>query len=237
MKLALLNQTILELCTKVNADSSQKANWQFLEEDELLYEAIVCIFSSQTIFEVAIAAADRIRKKGLINPDALFDSEKDYKERIVGELSKSLEVEFNNKIHTIGIRFKNRLATFLATTMKMVYGNGLTLRAILASAHSSRHAREELIQVVWGFGPKQASLFLRRINFCSELAVLDTHILDYLKIAKGLDPKPGALSRLSVYEEVESVFTSIAQDFGYAIGSVDLATWVTMRVAKREAIL
>jgi N-glycosylase/DNA lyase len=113
--------------------------------------------------------------------------------------------------------------------------HGQSLRDTLFSASSAREARELLVQQVWGFGPKQASLFLRRVGYCAELAVLDTHILDYLRVARGLDPKPSALSRLASYERIEVEFQRVAEEFGHSVGCVDLAMWVTMRVAKREA--
>jgi N-glycosylase/DNA lyase len=75
------------------------------------------------------------------------------------------------------------------------------------------------------------------VGFCSELAILDTHILDYLMIARGIDPKPKALSNLSSYERIEIEFQRVAAWFGYAIGCVDLAIWITMRIAKREGVL
>jgi N-glycosylase/DNA lyase len=111
------------------------------------------------------------------------------------------------------------------------------VRGILFSARSARHARELLVNAVSGFGPKQASLFLRRVGYCSELAILDTHILDYLRMAHGIDPKPGMLSRLTSYERIEVEFQRVASEFGHAVGCVDLAMWITMRVAKREAVL
>ncbi len=48
---------------------------------------------------------------------------------------------------------------------------------------------------------------------------------------------PSRLGRLSCYEEVEDTFREIASRFGHSLGCVDLATWLTMRVAKREAYL
>ena len=93
------------------------------------------------------------------------------------------------------------------------------------------------MQYVWGFGPKQASLFLRRVGYCSDLAVLDVHVLDYLQLARGLSPSPSKLGRLSFYEEIEDTFREISVEFGYSVGCVDLATWVAMRVAKKEALL
>jgi len=88
---------------------------------------------------------------------------------------------------------------------------------------------------VAGFGPKQASLYLRRIGYCADLAVLDIHILDYLRLSQGSAPQPSYLSRISSYELIEAEFRDIANDFGFGLGRVDLAMWITMRVAKREA--
>lgn len=94
-----------------------------------------------------------------------------------------------------------------------------------------------MILSVWGFGPKQASLFLRRVGYCADLAVLDVHVLDYLHLTRGLRIAPNRLGRLSCYEEIEDTFREIASRFGHSLGCVDLATWLTMRVAKREAYL
>jgi len=235
--LGAINRTIRELCSEGVAIDDGKTGWQHLTEEELLYEACVCIFGSQMIYEVAVAAADRIRARGLLAEALQIGQAPGYKERLVAVLSIPLEVEVNGIFRKVRPRFKNRLASLLESTVQMIYKRNMSLRMILCSAQSSRHARELLVEAVWGFGPKQASLFLRRIGFCSSLAVLDTHVLHYLRLARGIDPKPGVLSRLSTYEKIEAEFKIVAEEFGYSIGSVDLAMWITMRVAKREAML
>lgn len=184
------------------------------------------------VFEVAEAAAQRIKDRGLLKATA----SKDYEQRLATVLGEPLAIERNGKIRHARPRFKNRLASLLATTVKTMRIQGQTLRETLATANSAYEARELLVRQVWGFGPKQASLFLRRVGYCAELAVLDTHILDYLRVARGLDPKPSALSRLESYERIEVEFQKVAEEFGHSIGCVDLAMWVTMRVAKREAL-
>ncbi len=134
-------------------------------------------------------------------------------------------------------RFKNRLASLLTSTIVEIYGHAKTIRGLLFSARSAKDARLLLTQFVWGFGPKQASLFLRRIGYCADLAVLDVHVLDYLQLARGISVSPSKLARLPFYENIENTFREVASDFGHSLGCVDLATWLTMRVAKREAFL
>jgi N-glycosylase/DNA lyase len=237
MTLAMIDRAVQALCFEVNALDTQQANWRVLAEEELLHEAAVCIFGSQTHFEIALAAANRARSEGLFRSSALLRNSSHYEARVVSALSKPLRVYIADRRRDVLPRFRNRLAALLAATIKRIYGHGLSFKSILASSRSAREARESLVEAVTGFGPKQASLYLRRVGFSSDLAILDTHILDYLMMARGVNPKPGSLSKLSTYEQIEREFRQVARHFGYAVGCVDLAMWVTMRVAKREALL
>lgn len=237
MNLAAINRTIRVMCSEVGSLGISVPNWRSLSEEDLLYEATVCVFGSQMLFEVAVAAADRVKELGLLRVGQTTRRRQDYEARLAAVLSEPLSVEINGIRRQMLPRFRNRLAVLLATTVEVIHGQGSSLRGILRSARSAQHARELLVAAVSGFGPKQTSLFLRRIGYCSELAVLDTHVLDYLRMACGIEPKPGILSRLSSYEYVENEFRRVAEEFGYAVGCVDLAMWVTMRVAKREAMI
>lgn len=237
MILNTVNQTILALCAEVESLGNQPTDWQLLNEEDLLYEATTCIFGSQMVYEVAVAAATRIRTTGLLRRKITSSPTPDYETRVLLALSTPLTVEINGVRRSVLPRFKNRHASLLASTVHAIHGRGSSLRDILLSARSAQHARQSLVSAVWGFGPKQASLFLRRIGYCTELAILDTHILEYLRIAQGIEPLPHTLSRLSSYEHIEVEFQKVASEFGHAVGCVDLAMWVTMRVAKREAML
>lgn len=232
MNMVVVDKTIHALCAELGDSARGFLDWQSRTEEELLHEACVCIFSSQMVFEVAEAAAGRIKDRGLLRATRADD----YEQRLAMALSEPLPVEHGGKMRQVRPRFRNRLASLLATTMGTMREQGQSLSSTLFSAGSAREARELLVKRVWGFGPKQASLFLRRVGYCAELAVLDTHILDYLRVARGIDPKPSVLARLSGYERIEAEFQRVAAEFGHPIGCVDLAMWVTLRVAKREAI-
>jgi N-glycosylase/DNA lyase len=232
MNMIAVNRTIKELCADVKGGAREILDWQLRTEEELLHEACVCMFSSQMVFEVAEAAAQQIKNRGLLQAT----TSEDYEQRLITVLGEPLAIEWDGKIRYARPRFKNRLASLLSTTVRTMRIQGQSLRDTLFSARSAREARGLLVQQVWGFGPKQASLFLRRVGYCDEFAVLDTHILDYLRVARGIDPKPSALSRLASYERIEVEFQRVAEEFGYPVGCVDLAMWITMRVAKREAI-
>lgn len=232
MNMVAVDRTIRTLCAEVSGSTRGIRDWHLLTEEELLHEACVCMFSSQMVFEVAEAAAGLIKERGLLSETRVDD----YEQRLVLTLAEPLTVNQGGRIRKVRPRFRNRLASLLATTMSSMHQQSQSLHGTLFSAGSAREARETLVKLVWGFGPKQASLFLRRVGFSAELAVLDTHILDYLRVTRGIDPKPSALSQLSGYERIEAEFQRVAAEFGHPVGCVDLAMWVTMRVAKREAI-
>lgn len=238
MSLQIINKAIMAMCGEVESQSHASTDWRQLSEAQLLYEVVVCIAGSQMLFEMAVGIADHLRACELLNPsDALFDGNT-YEDRLIQSLSRQiLMVTKEGTSRLVNPRFKNRLASLTASTVAKIYGEGLTIKKILKSTKSARSTREVLVSKVCGFGPKQASLFLRRIGYCSELAVLDVHVLDYLELAKGFSIKASTLGRLSVYERVEDEFRGIATQFGHAIGCVDLAMWVTMRVAKQEAYI
>lgn len=238
MTVAIINRAIRAVCLEVEAQEPPVRDWRLMTEDELLYEVAVCIIGSQMLFEMAVATADRLRERKLLRPLTASSSERVFERKIVAALSDPLFVSSNDgTVRWVRPRFKNRVASLLGTTMSEIYGRSRTIGGLLSDAGSPKAAREAMTQFVWGFGPKQASLFLRRVGYCADLAVLDVHVLDYLQLARGLSLSPSRLGRLSFYEEIEDTFREIATEFGHSVGCVDLAMWLTMRVAKREALL
>lgn len=237
MNADVINRTIHAICNDIKAQGSSTLDWRLLTEDELLYEAAICIFGSQMQFELAVATAVRLRDRGLLLSRHLADIA-DYEALILDALGQPLSLTGKDGVvRRVRARFPNRLASLLATTVAEIYGKGDSLHRLLFAAESAKDARKALMQNVWGFGPKQASLFLRRVGYCADLAVLDVHVLDYLHLTRGLRVAPNTLGRLSCYEEIEDTFREVASRFGHSLGCVDLATWLTMRVAKREANL
>jgi N-glycosylase/DNA lyase len=68
MTVDIINQTIRAMCLEIKTQASATRNWQLMKEEEFLYEAAICIFGSQMVFEVAVATADRLRERKLLQP-------------------------------------------------------------------------------------------------------------------------------------------------------------------------
>jgi len=238
MSTVFIDETIRSICNEINFQGGSTKNWKLLTEEELLYEAVVCIFSSQMIFEVAVAIVDRLAELKYLRIQQRFFDRNDYEASILAALSNPIAIRNSDgKIRYVRPRFKNRLASLLTKNMAEIHSHYGSLQQLLSASKSSKESRKSLIQLVHGFGPKQASLFLRRIGYCTDLAVLDTHVMDYLRLFHNCQMPTSKLGSLLFYEQIENQFRDIAIGFGHSIGCVDLATWITMRVAKREGYL
>ena len=236
MNLASIDRTIHALCVQIEQIDHDAPVWHHLPEDLLLREACTCVFGSQMVFEVAQAAANRVYDDRLLTPARSSLNGPTHESLLRQALLAPLAVRLDHNTVNVRPRFPNRMAHLWAATTAALRSQRQSLQLILRASRSPRDARRRLLSVVYGFGPKQASLFLRRVGYSAQLAILDVHILDYLREARAVYANPKAISRLSGYELIEDEFRRFANEVGHPVGRVDLATWVTVRVAKRESL-
>jgi len=91
------------------------------------------------------------------------------------------------------------------------------------------------MEVACGVGPKQASLFLANVGRGNDLAVLDTHVLDYLGLVGILQgPERRWPKTMRQYEAVEARFLSYSDLVRVPVPDLDTAVWVVMRVYKQQ---
>jgi N-glycosylase/DNA lyase len=125
-----------------------------------------------------------------------------------------------------------RARNLVAAWSRLVDGS-LSLTRILQASPDERTARHALVEGIPGIGPKQASLFLRNVGFAVDLAVLDVHILRYMRLC-GCEVVPPITLRS--YTTIEDLFRSQVTHFGADLAHVDLAVWIVMREAKRLGV-
>lgn len=232
-----IEKTINMMCHEIQKMDNSKSKWQSYSEEDLLYEIAICMFSSQMVFEIAVAIVDYLKMAGLLEIKKIMAQLELYENKLLTTLSNPIPIDLNGVPHQIRPRFNNRLAKMLTSTIVKLYREKISVYEILCFSNSAQHARKCLIEIISGFGPKQASLFLRRIGFCYELAILDRHILHYLQMKNVINSKSANLSNLMVYEKIEKEFQTLANESGVSVGCFDLAVWITIRVAKKERII
>lgn len=230
-----LDEAILYLCHDLNK-TLKKKSWKQLSEKSLLFELTISILGSQCTYELALAATEELDKAGLFrNPIANY-SELEFFSKVYITLSKPIyRKEWSDQGRRY--RFYETRSNYITESIWNVYNQYGSIKKLISSSTELNNARETLIRLIKGFGPKQASHFLRNIGYDENIAVLDTHVLNYMHI-KGMVDKPlKSISNLKLYEKVETILRELINKFNYSLACIDQAIWIVMRVYSREAHL
>lgn len=204
-------------------------------EEKLLAELVLCIVSSQEKYEVALACLKILHKeRALVVPK----NKKEFlfiKKRINAILSQPFRLRLNGKLQSRRLRFSNKKADYIVSTMENIYLRGTTLSQIIRGQGEVKAIRMEIIKYGKGIGPKQASMFLRNIGYSSDLAILDKHIFDFMWVMGLTNSSRSSVSTISEYERLEDCLLNYAHQYSLPIFYLDIAIWTTMRTIKASA--
>ncbi|MEA5099184.1 MAG: hypothetical protein VB011_01535 [Bacteroidales bacterium] len=222
----ILENAVQNLMYKIKIDN--KDTWRNKLECDLLSELVLCILSSNIKYEVALLYTIKLKDEEYIKKAINNELE-------VKQLYKCLLEPISINENLIRYRFPKSKSEQLFKTIKNIYGNKRTIKEILINAETSSEARNSLISICVGMGYKQSSMFLRNIGFCFDLAIIDTHIIDYLKLVDVLPSEIGDISK-STYLKIESLYSKYAKSKQFDINKLDVAIWNVMKVYKTEFV-
>jgi N-glycosylase/DNA lyase len=226
---AALEKAVVRVSAEIEAIRSGNAQTAY-DERQLLSELIACILGSQVSFEMAISATHQLLLSPVFDKLTYVHDPIHLEGLLSGELSRPI-ADSNSPCHGRRYRFWRTKARAIAQTMRAVYGESTSIRAILSTSVHEHEARDRLVRIAVGIGPKQASLFLRNIGYAANLAVLDSHVLRYMRWLGMVRSIPRALQSVSAYEVLERKLAGYASVIGYPLKFIDEAIWVVMRVA------
>lgn len=210
--------------------------WSGREESQLWYELVACLLGSRVSFELAQASARSLYSSGVLNHASPGRVIPRYSEMVFSVLSEPVRVESCcGSTRQIRYRFPRARAEGIARTAEQIYCSAAkSIRSILEESCDSRHARRSVVEASHGVGAKQASLFLRNIGYSNDVAILDSHILRYMRIVGITERTLTSVSGIGAYEQLESDLCSYADDLGFPVWCLDTAVWIVMRVHQRE---
>jgi N-glycosylase/DNA lyase len=204
-------------------------------EEDLFFELMACILGSQVSFEMATAAAKQLRLSSVFSKISQQRNVDVLARLVAAELSRPIS-DPNSPCHGRRFRFWRTKARDIAQTAVRMYGVFNGVKVFLSTVTNEIQARERLVKVASGIGPKQASLFLRNVGLADNLAVLDSHVLRYMTCLGMLVTLPRNVGALPAYENAEQILVAYSRIIGYPIKFIDEAIWVVMRVAKSAEI-
>jgi len=208
----------------------QRPRW---DEAELWRELVACILGSVVPFEAARTRVTHLESVGILKEARQISCHPSLESRLSEELARPLRGTAESDL-PVRYRFPHLRAKHISRTAEAIYGTGRSLRAILDSSPDERIARSRIVEIAYGIGPKQASLFLRNIGHAQRLAILDVHVLRFMTVVGLTNTPASAIQSISVYEQFERRFQEFADDECVGVGLLDVAIWVVMRVYKRE---
>ncbi len=167
----------------------------------LFEELAFCVMTPQSRAKSALRAVEGLKSTGLL---------------LEGGTQALAEVLRRN-----GIRFHKRKAEYIVSNRELVRGDRARLIELLGDDVNS--VRDALVEEVWGFGLKEASHFMRNIGY-SGLAVLDRHVLRWMKALGAIEEVPRTLTRRR-YLELERRFVRLSEELGLAPEALDLLLW------------
>lgn len=227
MENVILDDVINEYL-KINSFYNKNRNWKYKSEEELWNELCLCILSSRVPFELAESAFLHLLKNGFLKLDWISTFSKS-QEQIAEELSKPLYLPRKLDGSCRKYRFPNIRAINIVKAARTISSEEQWFLNLLLLSPSEEEAREFLVARVSGIGLKEASHFLRNIGYSSRLAIIDSHIVEFLRqVMQFPNVKSKTITR-HVYLELESHLQNICDNFNLDISIFDMAIWHCMR--------
>lgn len=172
--------------------------WKTGSDEDIFYELVFCILTPQSRPEMCWEAVKRLRSAGLVSME---------------DSGAVLE-------HLYGVRFKYKKSEFVLEAKQRFFESGKGIRETLSSFGSVVEARDWLASSVKGIGVKESGHFLRNIGLGGDLAILDRHVLRYLKAEGVIESIPSSLT-LARYREIEKRMTAHARELGISMSHLD----------------
>jgi N-glycosylase/DNA lyase len=235
-ELVLDRNTIENAILKVSDEiiSTQKrADWKAFTEEQLWFQLVSCILGSRVTEELAREHFRRLVVGGFLDYNALLNNPNKMREIISSELNKPLKVNYKSAVLS-KYPFSRLRANHIVQTCNIIYKTKFkSIKKILESVDNSNGARNILMELCMGIGPKQASLFLRNISYCNNLAILDSRVTRYMHFI-GLVKNKVEIKTKNQYLEYEDIFRDYSKYLNRPIGVLDLSVWITMKIIKEE---
>jgi len=226
-----LQNAVIQVCEQLRAASRNITPWWEYKEEDLWSELAACILGSRVQYEIAVEAIRYLRSAGLMEIEWALRDPSRFETELIKVLSRGF---FNGRDSWQRYPFPFVRANQLRRSLEAIYLGVGSIRNILIHSKDEIGARCNLVSTAIGIGPKQASLFLRNIGYANDLAILDNHVLRYIKWIRLISEHPIRVHSIKKYERVEKHFRQHAQQLGFSVAQFDIAVWVVTRVACRE---
>jgi len=153
-------------------------------------------------------------------------------ERIANELRRPIYLPMRRDGSYRKYRFPNVRAENIVDSALFINSRGLKLGELLGCFRSGDEARDFFSRNLPGVGMKEASHFLRDIGYADSLAIVDSHIVSFLREIGAVQVEYGSSITPALYKEFEKILQGISRGTGMNLAVLDMAIWKYMRESK-----
>ena len=221
----IIPHQILQFYNKL-LQKSHTSDWKRKKEQDLWHELCFCILSGNVTFELAKSVIDTLNEKELLDQYWIVEDPKSLK--VLNEaLEESQFLPLKNNGELRKYRYPNKRSQQIVKAAQVIYSENKSIKHILSQFESDIETRSYLSNQISGLGIKEASHFLRNIHYSNSLAIIDVHVLSFLKknylISQDMSVTPNS------YLKLERILRNLADFHGLDLSIFDLAIWHYMR--------
>ncbi len=216
-------QKIFDLYYYLERKFLNKKKWTEMHEKSLWYELCFCILSSNILYEQAQSATKYLAERNFLDPQWVIE-DNNSQQTLAYELSKPAYLPNKKDGSFSKYRFPNVRAKNIVESAKYIYSKKSGLKQILLDAKTETDARDTIVRHIFGMGLKESSHFLRNIGYSSNLAIIDVHIISFLRYMK-LENNTGKNITPRKYYELENKMREVAGFYGLNLSILDNAIW------------
>lgn len=218
---------IIQNYSKLEKSYFTLKEWEQRSEVDLWEELVLCILSSNINYETAASAFVHLQKNQFL--DYRYIQEDDSFQNIANELCKSIFLPRKKDGSLRKYRFPNVRAKNIVKAAHVIYHENRGISYLLTSFNSEFEAREFFCNQIPGIGFKEASHYLRNIKYSNSLAIIDTHIINFLEERINSTDFVGKSLNVQKYLLYEKIMKEISNYHEYKLPIFDLAIWQYMR--------
>lgn len=212
---------------EINGKFEKPKQWRDFREEQLWQELCFCILSANVSFELAKSVIQKLSDRDMLNSAWLIGNEKSESVLFNFLDSPNFEpVKKNGELRRY--RYPKVKSYQITNAAKRLYSNN-SIKEILGTFDSDVEARNFFYTQISGLGIKEASHFLRNIGFASSLAIIDVHVLNFLKEFSLVDFDMGSSLTLRNYLLLEKTLKNLSEYHGLNLSILDLAIWQSMK--------
>ena len=224
---SILPNQLLQMYYQIEKEHNFAKKWKRLDEQQIWKELCFCLLSGNVAYELVKSTIECLEQKGFL--DFAWILEEKQSQDFIFKLFNGPNFEPRKKNGELRkYRYPKKRSGEITKAAKIIYSES-SIKQILENMNSDVDARNHLAETVPGLGIKESSHFLRNIGYSNSLAIIDVHVLNFLKQNQFVIWENNSSLTTKRYCKLETTLKNLSEFHDLDLAIFDLAIWHYMR--------